>query len=117
MKSYKMQLPVSFYILFYFSFYITRYQFFNFLELHSALSEKFFRCKVSFFNRFTQTPQPLNSQNLPCVTKAFCQFFLKCLRKCSFLKFVDIILQKHLLFIMFFFFKDSCFHTSISNYL
>ena len=54
------------YFLFYISFYISSYQFCNFLEFHSILSEKYFRRKFSFFNRFTPftQPQPLNGQNL-----------------------------------------------------
>ena len=65
-----------FYFLFYISFYISRYHFYNFLEFHSTLSEKYFRPKVSFFNGFTSSPQPhsLNGQNLLNVAKVFCRF-------------------------------------------
>ena len=70
---------------------------YNFLALYFALTEKDFCRKFSFFNRFTQTPQPLNDQNLLSVAKVFCQFSLKCLLKYFFDKFVDIILQNHLL--------------------
>ena len=40
------------------SFYISRYNFYNFLELHLTLSEKRFRRKFSFSNGFTQNPYP-----------------------------------------------------------
>ena len=53
--------------------------FYNFLELHSTLSKKDFVASISFFNRLTQNTHPLDSQNLLCVTKVFCQFSLKCL--------------------------------------
>ena len=35
----------------------------NFFKLYSTMSEKDFYHKFSFFNWFTQTPQPLNGQN------------------------------------------------------
>ena len=39
--------------------------FYNFLEPYLSFSEKDFYYKFSFFNRFTQTPKPFHSQNLP----------------------------------------------------
>ena len=92
-KSYKIQLPV---FLFFILHYISRYHFHNFLEFHSTLSEKNFRPKLSFFNGFTPSPQPLllNGQNPLNVTKVFCRFSLECLLKYFFsLKFTDKILQ------------------------
>ena len=56
-KSYKIQGPV-FYFLFYVSFYISRYHFYNFLKLHSNLSEKDLRPKFSLFNGFSPLSQP-----------------------------------------------------------
>ena len=53
--------------------------FYNFLELHSTLSVNYFCQNFYFFNGFTQTIYPLNSQNLLSVTKVFCRFSLKCL--------------------------------------
>ena len=53
--------------------------FYNFLELHSTLFVNYFCQNIYFFNGFTQTTYPLNSQNLLSVTKVFCQFSLKCL--------------------------------------
>ena len=85
-----------FYFLFYISFYFRRYHFYNFLEF-LELSEKKFCPKFSFFNGFTHfaQPQPFNGQNLLNVTKAFCQFSIKCLVKYIFFlqKFIDKILQ------------------------
>ena len=83
-KSYNMQLPV---ILFFVSHQFLYQQiafFYNFLELHSTLSEKDFCPKFPFFNGFIQPPpphpsHPINSQNLLSVIKVFCQFSLKCL--------------------------------------
>ena len=77
-----------FYFLFYISFYISRHHFYNFLEFHSTLSEKNFRPKLSFLNRFTHLPQPhcLIGQNLLNVTKVFCRFSLKSLMKYLFSK-------------------------------
>ena len=68
----------SYQFIIFISFYISRYHFYNFLEFHSTLSGKDFRPNFSFFNRFGT---PLNGQNLLNVTKAFCQFSLKCLLK------------------------------------
>ena len=69
-----------FYFLFYISFDIRRYNFSQLFGTSFNIIWKNFRRKVSFFNGFTQlhTPNPLNSQNLPGVTKAFCQFSLRC---------------------------------------
>ena len=68
-----------FYFFFRISFFVSSNIFYNFLELHSTLFEKDFCHNFSFFNGFTQTSHPLNSQNLLSVTKSFCQFSLKCL--------------------------------------
>ena len=77
-----------FYFLFYISFYISRYHFYNFLEFHSTLSEKVFVPSFPFLtDSHCPLPPPLtqlqtlNGQNLLNVTKAFCQFSLKCLLK------------------------------------
>ena len=80
-KSYKIQPPVLLFLVSHLFLYQQISFSFNFLELHSALSEKDFCGKFSFFNEFTQTPHPINSQNLLSVTKVFCQFFLKCFLK------------------------------------
>ena len=55
------------------SCYISRYHFSQILELHLAYSGRRFRHEFSFFNRFAQTPYPLNGQNPLSVTKVFCQ--------------------------------------------
>ena len=112
--------------------------FYNFLELHSTLSKKDFVASISFFNRLTQNTHPLDSQNLLCVTKVFCQFSLKCLPNfslkylltkscksifhvsavncyCTYIfkgsncRFSGVLFRKY--------FKNSYFNTSISNYL
>ena len=62
-KSFKIELPVL--------LFLVSHQFLhliNFLELQSTLIEKGFCCEFSFFNGFTQTPHPLNTQNLLSVT-------------------------------------------------
>ena len=51
-KSCKIQLSGFFDFLFYISFDISRYHFYNFLELHSTLYEKYFVPNVCFFNGF-----------------------------------------------------------------
>ena len=58
-KSYKMQLPVLLFFVSHRFLYQQIAIFFNFLELHSTLSEKDFCRKFSFFNGFTQTRHPL----------------------------------------------------------
>ena len=46
----------------------------SFSQLHSGLSAKKIFChEFSLFNRFMQTPTPLNSQNLLSMTNFFCQ--------------------------------------------
>ena len=74
--SLKMQLPVL-YFLFCISFYIQISSFYDILELHSTLSEKYFCHKFFFFNEFSQTSHPLNSQNLWSVRKLFWPIFSK----------------------------------------
>ena len=91
------QLPVLLFLVLHQFLYQQISFFYNFLELHSTLSEKDFRHKFSFFNRFTQTSYPLNGQNLLSVIKVFCQFSLECLLKYLFQKFIEKILQKYLL--------------------
>ena len=62
MKSYKIQLPGFFYFLFYISFDISRYHFYNLLEFYSALSEKNFCPKFLLFKRIhppLPNPNPL----------------------------------------------------------
>ena len=68
------------YFLFYINCNISRYQFLRLFRLHATLSEKYFRRKFFFLNRFTQfhTFDPLNGQTLLSVTKIFCQFSLRC---------------------------------------
>ena len=73
-KSYKMQLSVPLFLVSHQFLYQQISSFYNFLELHSTLSEKDFCHKFYFFNGFIQTPQPLNSQNLLSVTKVFVNF-------------------------------------------
>ena len=77
-KSYKIQLPVLLFLVSH-QFLYQQILFYDFLELHSTVSEKDFCHKISFFNGFTQTPHPLNSQNLLSITEVFCQFSQKCL--------------------------------------
>ena len=96
-ESYTIQLPVLLVLVLHQFLYQQISFFYNFLELHSTLSEKDFRHKFSFFNRFTQTSYPLNGQNLLSVIKVFCQFSLECLLKYLFQKFIEKILQKYLL--------------------
>ena len=122
-KSYKTQLPVS-----YFMCYISWYHFCNFLEFYSALSGKDFDPKFSFFNRFTPScqPHPLNGQNLLSMSNVFGKFFLKCFLKYFFFKnlltksckaffkdsnyrFSGLLFKTN--------FKNSYSDTSISNYL
>ena len=62
--SVKMQLPVLLFLVLHQLLYQQISSFYNFLELHSTLSEKDFCHKFSFFMGFTQTFHPLNSQNL-----------------------------------------------------
>ena len=82
------QLPVLLFLVLHQLLYQQISFFYNFLELHSTLSEKDFRHKFSFFNRFTKTSYPLNGQNLLSVIKVFCQFSLECLLKYLFQKFI-----------------------------
>ena len=77
--SVKMQLPVLFFLILNQLLYQQISFFYNFLELHSTLSEKQFCHKSFFFNGFTQTSHPLNSQNLLSVTQRFWSVFPKCL--------------------------------------
>ena len=88
----------------------------------------------SFFNSFTQTIHPLNSQNLLSVTKVFCRFSLKCLLKYFFKNFLTKFC-KSIFYVSAvncyctyifkgsnyrfpgFLFKNSYFDTSISKYL
>ena len=78
-KRYKMQPLVLLFLVLHQLLYQQISSFYNFLELHSTLSEKDFCHKFSFFNRFTQTPN--NSQNLLSVTEVFSHFSQKCLLK------------------------------------
>ena len=56
------------------SFYINRYHFSQiFKTSFSIIWKKDFCHKFSFFNRVTQTPTPLNGQNLRSMTRVFCQ--------------------------------------------
>ena len=73
-KAYKAQSPRSF-IFYCFTLASTSADiiFDNFSELCSILSEKIFHVTLSFFNRLTQIPHPLNRQNLLSVIKDFCQ--------------------------------------------
>ena len=73
-KSYKIQLPVFLFLVSHQFLYQQILLFYSSLELNST-SEKYFCRKFSFFNGFSQTPHPLNSQNLLSVTKFFS---LKC---------------------------------------
>ena len=73
-KRYKMQPLVLLFLVLHQLLYQQISSFYNFLELHSTLSEKDFCHKFYFFNGFIQTPQPLNSQNLLSVTKVFVNF-------------------------------------------
>ena len=63
-KRYKMQPLVLLFLVLHQLLYQQISSFYNFLELHSTLSEKDFCHKFSFFMGFTQTFHPLNSQNL-----------------------------------------------------
>ena len=137
-KSCKIQLSVLIILVLHLFLHQQISLFYNFLELHSTLSEKDFCCKFSFFNEFTQTPHPINSQNLLSVTKVFCQFFLKCFLKyffkylltksckrifhvsavncyCTYIfkgssyRFSGVLFRTY--------FKNSYFYTSVSNYL
>ena len=66
-------------------FYISFYRsadiiFYNFLELHSTISEKRFSFLTDSLKP-TPTPHSLNNQNPLSVTKAFCRCFLLCSQK------------------------------------
>ena len=68
----------TYFLLFLLAFRSVDIIFHKFSGLHSTLLEKKdFRHTCSFFSRFTQTPRhphhPLNSQNRPSLTNAFCQ--------------------------------------------
>ena len=77
MRSASQQVPLFLVFLHHISFYISRYHFDNFLEPNPTFSgKKDFRHKFSFFNRFSQAPKPLNSQNLLSVTKIFFWFYI-----------------------------------------
>ena len=76
-KRYKIQPLVLLFLVLHQLLYQQISSFYNFLELHSTLSEKDFCHKFSFFNRFTQTSHPLNNQNLLSVTKLFWPIFPK----------------------------------------
>ena len=120
--------PTRFFIFwFYIIFYISRCHLCNFLEFHSTLYEKYFCTKFSVFNGFKtpSKPQPLNGQNLLNMTKAFCQFSLKCLLKYFFFKYLFTKSSKAFLkcskhnFSGLFFrtcSKNSCFNTNINSY-
>ena len=72
--------------------------FYNFLELHSTLSEKDCRRKFSLFNRFAPLPSPFNGPKSAKRGKSFSNIFPKMPpEKFLFQKFVDKILPKHLL--------------------
>ena len=75
--SVKMQLPVLLFLVLHQLLYQQISSFYNFLELHLTLSEKDLCHKFLFFNGFTQTFHPLNSQNLLNVTKLFWPIFPK----------------------------------------
>ena len=71
-----------FVFLFYMSFTSTDIIFYNFLKLHLTLSEKkIFVTNCPFWNGFTQTPHPVNGQNLLSVTKSFCPYSLTFCKK------------------------------------
>ena len=137
-KSYKIQLPVLLFLVSRQFLYQQMSLFYNFLELHSKLSENDFCHKLYFFNGFTQIPHPLNSQTLLSVTNVFCEFSLKCLPKyfykylltksCKSIFYVSVVNYyftyifkgsdyrlSGVLFITYF--KNSYLNRSISNYL
>ena len=76
-KRYKMQPLVLLFLVLHQLLYQQISSFYNFLELHLTLSEKDLCHKFLFFNGFTQTFHPLNSQNLLNVTKLFWPIFPK----------------------------------------
>ena len=84
MKSYKTQIP---FFLFCYFFCFTSVSISagiflnNFLDLYATLSGKYFGRKFSFFNGFPTLPPHHHLYGQICVTKAFCQFSLKCLLK------------------------------------
>ena len=67
-------------LLVFISFYISRYHFYQFLELHSTLSEKKICHEFSFFNGFTEPspppPTPLTPLKRPKYTKRDKSFLL-----------------------------------------
>ena len=137
MKSYKIQLTVLLFLVSYQFLHQQISYFYIFLGLHSTLSERDFCRKFSVFNGFTQTSQPLSSQNLQSVTKVFYLFFLKCLLNFIF-KYLLIKSSKSIFYVssancyctyifkgsnyrfsgVLFrtYFKNSYFNTNISNY-
>ena len=76
-KCFQIQATSSFISCFTSAFISADIIFYNFLELHSTLSEKDFCRKFSFFNGFTETPHHFNTQNLLSVTNAFLLIFPK----------------------------------------
>ena len=72
-KSYKIMAISSFISCFTSVLISLHISFYNFLDLHSTLSEKDFRYKFSFLNEFTQPTH--NDQNLLSVAKGFINFF------------------------------------------
>ena len=75
----KIHLADLLFLVVFISFYISRYQFFlqMFRTSFNIIWKKDFCHKFSFFNGSTQTPHPLNAQNLLSMTKVFSQFSLK----------------------------------------
>ena len=126
-----------FYFLFCISFYIKRYHFLQLFRTLLCIIWKIFWSQVFLFNKFNQTPRPLNDQNLLSVTNVFCQFSLKCLLKYFFWVGLHnpakapLYISSELLLYIFFkgsnyrftvllfrtYFKNSCLDSSISNYL
>ena len=63
-KSYKIQLPVSFFLLFYINFYSSYHFLWLFRISSNIYLKKDFHHKFSFFNGFTETPHPVNAEQL-----------------------------------------------------
>ena len=85
-----------FYFSFCISFYISIYNFLQRFRTSSNIVWRRFLSQIFLFNGFTQTPHPLNNQNLLSVTNVFLSIFPQMPSEFFFKVFVDKILQKDL---------------------
>ena len=90
----QMSHQIFYFLLFYTSLYISRHHFSQiFRTSRNIIWKKRFSLRISFFDRFTQTPHPLNSQNPLTVTKVFCLCSLssvECWDHCDIIKTIIV---------------------------